>query len=93
MAHKTWLIVGASRGIGLEFVHQILDRGDQAIATVRKAGSPLETIVHGAGDQATVLTCDVSQNQSIEVYHSLFCRLVVLSDKYRLSSNNFSKSA
>lgn len=32
---QTWLIVGASRGIGLEFVSQLLARGDIVIATAR----------------------------------------------------------
>lgn len=32
----TWLIVGASRGIGLEFVRQLLNRGERIIATVRE---------------------------------------------------------
>ena len=32
---KTWVIVGASRGIGLEFVRQLLLREDRIVATVR----------------------------------------------------------
>jgi len=36
-----WLIVGASRGIGLEFVTQLLARGDIVIATAR--APPLST--------------------------------------------------
>ncbi len=35
MPPSTWLIVGASRGIGLEFVRQLLDEGHQVIAAVR----------------------------------------------------------
>ena len=31
----TWLVVGAGRGIGLEFVRQLLARRQQVIATVR----------------------------------------------------------
>ncbi|KAL4935829.1 hypothetical protein BDV06DRAFT_228461 [Aspergillus oleicola] len=51
MAPKTWLIVGASRGIGLGFVRQTLARGDRAIATVRKAGRPLEIVVQAFIDR------------------------------------------
>ncbi|GAB7360449.1 hypothetical protein MBLNU230_g8403t1 [Neophaeotheca triangularis] len=36
---KTWLIVGASRGIGLEFVRQLLARGDRVFATVRNTAA------------------------------------------------------
>lgn len=31
----TWVIIGASRGIGLEFVRQLLQRGERIFATVR----------------------------------------------------------
>ena len=34
---KTVLVIGASRGIGLEFVRQYLDAGDRVIATARDA--------------------------------------------------------
>ncbi|KIW11792.1 hypothetical protein PV08_09064 [Exophiala spinifera] len=35
MSPSTWVVVGASRGIGLEFVRQLLDEGNQVIAAVR----------------------------------------------------------
>lgn len=67
MESKTWLIVGASRGIGFEFVQQILAHGDRVIATVRNSGSALEAIVQNFPGRATILTCDVSRQESIDV--------------------------
>ncbi len=37
-----WVIVGASRGIGLEMVRQLCERGEEVIAAVRKATPVLE---------------------------------------------------
>ncbi|KAH2830670.1 hypothetical protein KXV85_007539 [Aspergillus fumigatus] len=65
METQTWLIVGASRGIGLEFVRQLLTSGHRVIATARGPGSALDTIARDAPDRATILTCDVSKNESI----------------------------
>lgn len=36
---KTWVIVGASRGIGLEFVRQLLIREERVFATVRETNA------------------------------------------------------
>ena len=37
-----WVIVGASRGIGLEMVRQLCDRGEEVIAAVRQTTPALE---------------------------------------------------
>ena len=37
-----WVIVGASRGIGLEMARQLHDRGEQVVATARQATPALE---------------------------------------------------
>ncbi|KAH3025999.1 hypothetical protein KXW60_008738 [Aspergillus fumigatus] len=58
METQTWLIVGASRGIGLEFVRQLLTSGHRVIATARGPGSALDTIARDAPDRAIILTCD-----------------------------------
>jgi NAD(P)-dependent dehydrogenase (short-subunit alcohol dehydrogenase family) len=67
----TWCIVGASRGIGFEFVRQLLDRGDQVIAAVRDPYKASELwqlaatrTVPGA---CQLCECDVTSEASINV--------------------------
>ena len=61
---KTWVIVGASRGIGHEFVEQLLARGDRVIATVRGNTS---TYWPEQKNQCTVLNCDVAVDKVVNV--------------------------
>lgn len=70
-SEKTWLILGASRGIGFEFVEQLLARGNRVIATVRGDTS---TFWPNQKDRCTVLNCDVAKEDSINVrtIHSTF---------------------
>ena len=66
----TWLIVGASRGIGLEFVRQALPRGDKVIATVRDPGKASELWSLAGGNSrgaCRLLLCDVQSEASIVV--------------------------
>lgn len=63
----TWLVVGASRGLGLEFVRQLLARGDLVIATVRdppKAAELWQMAGNSAG-ACQLLLCDVSDEANI----------------------------
>jgi short chain dehydrogenase len=66
----TWLVIGASRGIGFEFVRQLTARGDQVIATVRNPMNAAElwaligTAPLGA---CRLLLCDVASEQLIAV--------------------------
>ena len=65
-----WLIVGASRGIGLEFVRQLLQRGDHVLASVRDAGnaSQLWALANlGARANCQLFECDVTKEGSINV--------------------------
>jgi NAD(P)-dependent dehydrogenase (short-subunit alcohol dehydrogenase family) len=68
---KTWVIVGASRGIGLEFVKQLLESGQQVIAAVRNmsAAPKLFDLVasQGAENRCFVEQCDISNDESISV--------------------------
>ena len=79
--HQTWLIVGASRGIGLEFVRQLLSRGDTVIATARApplttspsvesgGASKLWPLTGGKnGQNLHILECHVSDEGSIEEF-------------------------
>ena len=67
---QTWLIVGASRGIGLEFVTQLLAAGHNVIATARSALTPnLHLLANGVnGQNLTTLVCDVSVPDSIKSF-------------------------
>lgn len=76
---QTWLIVGASRGIGLEFVAQLLAHGHTVIATARApapAPAPGRSVGNASnlysltgspnGRNLTILECDVSDERSIQ---------------------------
>ncbi|KAF4627191.1 hypothetical protein G7Y89_g10964 [Cudoniella acicularis] len=71
---QIYLIVGASRGIGLEFVRQLLARGDTVIATQRAASTAtnptkLSQLKESEiGKNLTILDCDVSNDTSIKSF-------------------------
>ncbi|MCJ1465324.1 hypothetical protein MMC07_003941 [Pseudocyphellaria aurata] len=70
---STWVIVGATRGIGLEFVRQILERGEQVFATARNAtrASQLWSLAGAAPLGACrLLECDVTEDASINRFIS-----------------------
>ena len=64
-----WVIVGASRGIGLEWVRQLLARGDHVLASFRDAAnaSQLWSIAGAAGGNCQLFECDVMSETSIVV--------------------------
>lgn len=68
---KTWLIVGASRGIGLELVNQILQRKDTYVFAAARnptTASLLETATFQHTDRCKVLKCDVVNEDSVKVW-------------------------
>lgn len=67
---STWIVVGASRGIGLEFVRQLLAQGDHVIATIRdpaKASQLWALAGAAAGGSCQLFECDVTEDASITV--------------------------
>jgi len=70
--NKTWLILGASRGIGLEFVRQLLARGDRIIATVRETFAAHASALWGeAGNdhgRCSMHVCDILSEESISKF-------------------------
>jgi NAD(P)-dependent dehydrogenase (short-subunit alcohol dehydrogenase family) len=54
----TWLITGASRGLGRALTQRLLERGDRVVATLREA-SRLDDLAERFGDQILVLELDV----------------------------------
>lgn len=76
----TWIIVGATSGIGLEFVRQLLERGDRVLATTRETSkaSQLWTLAGAAPlGLCRLLECDVTVETSIIVctYTILGCEM------------------
>ncbi|KAK1913444.1 hypothetical protein P3342_005380 [Pyrenophora teres f. teres] len=69
---STWLILGASRGIGLEFVKQLLAKNERIIATVREPWAGHASGLWGqAGSdhgRCQMYTCDILSEQSIEKF-------------------------
>jgi NAD(P)-dependent dehydrogenase (short-subunit alcohol dehydrogenase family) len=60
------VVTGSGRGIGLEFVRQLLARGDHVVAAVRDPGSrELAALAAGAGGRLVVARCDVADSASI----------------------------
>ena len=64
-----WIIVGASRGIGYEFVRQLLYKGDRVYAVIRNPASASHLWqLAGAGvARCELLECDISDESSIMV--------------------------
>ncbi|MCJ1311664.1 hypothetical protein MMC25_005337 [Agyrium rufum] len=67
-SRSTWIIIGASRGIGLELVKQLLSYGQHVIATVRDVERASQLwAVAGRADRGAcqLLQCDVTSETSI----------------------------
>lgn len=62
------LVTGANRGLGLEFVRQLLARGNRVIAAARQPGRATDLTREAAAHPGRlhVLPCDMAQPRSIE---------------------------
>jgi len=60
---STALVIGASRGIGLEMVKQLLARGCHVVATYRRA--PTEELQAIKSDRLLLIECDVGSEESV----------------------------
>ncbi|KAF5621718.1 protoporphyrinogen oxidase [Fusarium sp. NRRL 25303] len=71
----TWVVVGASRGIGLEYVKQLLQAGNRVIATARNPdASGLSAVIeaHGNPEDCIIEQCDVASSESINLHAQNF---------------------
>lgn len=64
---EVYLVTGASRGIGLEFVDQLLKRGGKVIAGSRSISPALEDLLSKYPEELFNIELDVSNESSIEV--------------------------
>ena len=67
MSVRHCLVTGANRGLGLEFVRQLLARGDRVVATCRHPGkaTALNPLAGGFPGRLHVLPLDVADPKSI----------------------------
>ncbi|MCY1016552.1 SDR family oxidoreductase [Pyxidicoccus sp. MSG2] len=70
-----YVITGASRGIGLEFVHQLLRRGDTVDAGVRspEGAKRLEPLAREVGNRLRIHALDVEDAASIRSFAADVC--------------------
>lgn len=61
---RTWLVTGASRGLGRAFAEAALDAGDDVVATARNAAD-LDDLVARAPDRALALPLDVTDRPAV----------------------------
>ena len=59
MAHETWLITGASRGLGYALAEAVLERGHRAVLGARST-APMHELAERYGDRARVVELDVA---------------------------------
>eukprot|EP00124_Ichthyophonus_hoferi_P001042 Ihof_evm4s47 gene=Ihof_evmTU4s47 len=65
---RTVFVVGASRGLGLEYVRQLVEKGCNVLASHRGTEAPedLATIIAKSGKQVQSIVLDVGEEESIK---------------------------
>ncbi|GIG77326.1 short-chain dehydrogenase/reductase [Planotetraspora kaengkrachanensis] len=61
---RTWMISGASRGLGRQWAQTVLERGDRVVATARDAAS-LEPLAERYGGNVLTLESDVTDPEAV----------------------------
>ncbi|GAA3909361.1 oxidoreductase [Microbacterium invictum] len=61
---KTWLITGASSGLGAALAHAVLDRGDNAVVTARNADH-LDKLTAAYPDTTLAVSLDVGDSEQV----------------------------
>jgi NAD(P)-dependent dehydrogenase (short-subunit alcohol dehydrogenase family) len=61
---KTWMITGASAGLGRLMTEKLLERGDRVVGTLRRAGA-LDDLATRYGDQLQIVRLDVTDTGAV----------------------------
>lgn len=64
MSERTWLITGASRGLGRALAETVLESGDRVVATARDAGA-LDDLAAKHGDRLLARDLDVTDRDAV----------------------------
>jgi NAD(P)-dependent dehydrogenase (short-subunit alcohol dehydrogenase family) len=64
MSERTWLVTGASRGLGRALVEAVLESGDRVVATARDAGT-LDDLTAKHGDLLLTRDLDVTDRDAV----------------------------
>ncbi len=70
MPNKSAVIVGASRGLGLAIVQELLERGWRVVGTVRQEAGPLRALAEKFPDSLEIEHVDIAKQDEISALKS-----------------------